>query len=154
VDYAFYRLLIEKIITLTVTTKWSIHSTLWYSPLYFPVIFRAWRQKNVITPVVFGRFTPNQYGYNTFKYGSTGYTCFGKRLLPTTLLILAPKLLHAGTSNPELTTDRWANRKILKYHRHVTDIIQEMKNGKWIIIRKGVISIWTRGKRSSVQFCH
>ena len=93
VDYAFDRLLIEIIITLTVTvtTKWRIHSTLWHSPLYFSVIFRAWRQKNVITPVIFGRFTPNKYVYNTFKYASTRYTCFGKKLLPTTLPILAPK---------------------------------------------------------------
>ena len=99
VDNALYRSLIEKIINLTVTTKWSIHSTLWHSPLYFSVIFRAWRQKNVITPVIFGRFTPNKYVYKTFKHASTRYTCFGKKLLPTTLPILVPKI--AGIT-PEL----------------------------------------------------
>jgi hypothetical protein len=35
--------------------------------------------------------------------------------------------IHAGTGIPELTIDHLANQKILKYHRHVTDIIHEMK---------------------------
>ena len=46
------------------------------------------------------------------------------------------KSLHAGTGNPELTIGPLTNQKILKYHQHVTNIIHERKNDKWIIKRQ------------------
>ena len=42
-------------------------------------------------------------------------------------------IIHVGTGIPELTIDQQTNQKVPRYHRHVTDIIQERKNDKWII---------------------
>jgi hypothetical protein len=39
-------------------------------------------------------------------------------------------IIHVGTGIPELTIDQQTNQKVPRYHRHVTDIIQERENDK------------------------
>jgi hypothetical protein len=40
------------------------------------------------------------------------------------------RIIRVGTGNPELTIDRWANQKVHKYHRQVTDVRLGKKNDK------------------------